>query len=138
MPAPVEAMPGGVPGDLHPAGLVLCRVGTHRLAFPAQQVASIELWTHGGRAAPHARRAFALPEQEGRLLIDDQGAGVVVDTLEIWSERALLVPTPPMLQKGAGGALRGFLPTPEGLWPVLWLSEFSRYLGALPAEEGNP
>ncbi len=112
-------------------GVVLCRAGGHRLAFPASQVAVIEVWSEGGRPIPNAREAYALPTQPGRLLLSDTGDGVVVDTLEVATESADLLPSPRVLVGGAGGSLRGFLSARDQLWPVLQLADFSLYLAGL-------
>lgn len=117
-------------------GVVLCRAGSHRLAFFARQVVAIELWAKGGRAVSHAREAFALPPASGRLLLAEGGFGVVVDAIEVAPDPPPLMPAPLMLLGEAGGALRGFLSMGNELWPVLRLPEFSRYLTrAAPAPE---
>ena len=126
-PAPALEQEGGV---------VLCRAGGHRLAFFARQVVAIELWAKGGRTASHARQAFALPPEDGRVLLAETGPGVVVDAIEVASEPPALLPAPLMLLGGAGGALRGFLSMGNELWPVLRLPEFSRFLASsAPAGE---
>ena len=133
-----DSAAGAFPGDDRLGGVVLCRVGAHRLAFLARQVAVIEVWGRGGRDVPHARMAYALPCGEGRLLLAENGDGVVVDALEVAQEAPPLLPAPQMLVGGAGGALRGFLSIGEELWPVLRLPEFSRFVAALGVAGGAP
>ncbi|MGQ0505785.1 MAG: hypothetical protein ACT4TC_10740 [Myxococcaceae bacterium] len=57
--------------------VVLCRVGQHRLAFPAADMGSIESYVPA-RVFPQAWQAFSLPAStSGRLLFGDAGQGVV-------------------------------------------------------------
>jgi hypothetical protein len=116
-------------------GVVLCRAGAHRLAFFARQVVAIELWGKGGRRVEHAREAFALPPESGRLLMAEGGFGVVVDAVEVAAEPPALMPAPLLLLGEAGGSVRGFLSMGGELWPVLRLPEFSRYLAGITAPE---
>ncbi|MBI3183383.1 MAG: protein CrdC [Myxococcales bacterium] len=126
------------------SGLVLCRAGGHRLAFPAQQVAAIRPWS-GGEAdgadastsvarCGHARLAFGLESGGSKVVLADSGHGVVVDALEVYQDALPLLPPPGLVLGGAGGALRGFVSVKEELFPVLRLAEFSRYLAALGEE----
>jgi hypothetical protein len=108
-------------------GLVLCRVGEHRLAFPANGVVQISDWALGGIPTPHARAAFSLPPGNGRCLEDGRG-GLVVDSLEIATDPLPLLPVPAMLLGAAGGALRGFILLSGELCPVLAVSEFAQFL----------
>ena len=124
------------PGVDEQGGVVLCRAGGHRLAFFARQVVAIELWAKGGREVSHARNAYALPPENGRLLLAEDGLGVVVDAIEVAPEPPALMPAPLMLLGGAGGALSGFLSMGNELWPVLRLPEFSRFLSG-PAPSGG-
>lgn len=126
-------------------GLILCRAGDFRLAFPAQQVVSIEVWspnsepeerqTPGARRA-HTRAALGLPPSAGKVVVSASGARVVVDALEVFQETLPLLPPPSLLSRGAGGALKGFVSVKEQLFPVFRLGEFFRFLshgsGELP------
>jgi hypothetical protein len=113
------------------AGWVLCRAGGFRVAFAAHQVLSVEAWHVGGPPAPHARAAFRLGAADGRMLISETGEVVVVDALEVFPDALPLLPVPPMLTRRAGGSLRGFVSVNKDLYPVLRLSEFSRFLAGL-------
>ncbi len=108
-------------------GIVLCRVGDHRLAFPAAQVVQISDWAVGGIPTPHARTAFALPPTNGRCVEDGRG-GLVVDSLEIASDPLPMMPVPAMLLGAVGGSLRGFIVLSGELCPVLAITEFSQFL----------
>lgn len=112
--------------------MVICRVGEHRLAFPAEGVVMISEWSPGDAAAPHARSAFALSPAPGRRLEGDQGT-LVVDSLEIAAERFSMLAVPPMLQGAIGGALLGFIVLAGGLCPVLSVSGFARFLAGRQA-----
>ena len=114
-------------------GYVLCRAGPYRLAFFAHQVVSVEAWTAGGVDATHARAGFALDRANGRLLRAPEGDGVVVDALEVLSEPPLLLAAPALMRAQVGGAVGGFLAMQDGLWPVLHLREFARFLGGRAA-----
>lgn len=109
------------------SGLLLCRVGPHRLAFPAGQVLSIES-SIAGVNFPHAREAFDLAAAPGRVLLTEGGEAVTVDTLEVHPDLATLLPAPRMLGGGAGGSLRGFVAVRDHLWPLHNLIGFARYL----------
>ncbi|MBS1151208.1 MAG: hypothetical protein H6Q89_2906 [Myxococcaceae bacterium] len=109
-------------------GLVLCRVGDHRIAFPASNVEQISEWALGDRPVPQARAAFSLPPANGRCVEDGLG-GLVVDSLEIASDPLPLLPVPAMLLGAVGGALRGFVLLADQLCPVLSVTEFAQYLG---------
>lgn len=113
-------------------GLVLCRVGEHRIAFSAASVVQISDWAIGGHAAPHARAAFSLPPINGRCVEDGSG-GLVVDSLEIATEPVPLLPVPAMLLGAVGGALRGFILLSGELCPVLAVTEFARFLARVKA-----
>ena len=108
-------------------GLVLCRVGEHRLAFPAAGVVQISDWALGDFPAAHARSAFSLPPANGRCVEDGRG-GLVVDSLEIATDPLPLMPVPAMLLGAVGGALRGFVVLSGELCPVLALTDFAQYL----------
>ena len=104
-------------------GVVLCRVGQHRLAFPAQQVVTIEAYESSGQHYPLAHRAYALPSvQTGRALMGEAGDAVVVDALEVHQETLRLLPAPLLMRSAVGGSLQGFARVQEHLWPVLRLS----------------
>lgn len=108
-------------------GLVVCRVGDHRLAFPASAVGNIAQWEVTDAPAPMAREVFGLPPASGKLLVYG-GFAVVVDGLEVVAERAKLLPVPAMLLGAVGGALRGFVQQANVLIPLLGLAEFSRFV----------
>ncbi len=110
-----------------PEGLVLCRVGDHRLAFPAAQVVQISDWALGDPPTPHARAAFFLPSAGGRRLEDGVG-GLVVDSLEVATESKALLPVPAMLVGSVGGSLRGFVLLSGKLCPVLAVTAFAQFL----------
>jgi hypothetical protein len=111
-------------------GLVVCRVGDYRLAFPAAAVGNITQWSVGDVPAPMARAAYALPAAPGKMLVHG-GFSVVVDTLEIVSERVRMMPVPSLLLGEVGGALRGFVNNQDALLPLFGLAEFSRFLAQL-------
>lgn len=108
-------------------GLVLCRVGEHRLAFPASKVVQISDWAIGGIATPTARAAFSLPAINGRR-VEDGLTGLIVDSVEIGVDAFELLPVPVILQGSAGGSLRGFIVLAGALCPVLAVTEFAQYL----------
>ena len=111
----------------HVEGLVVCRVGDFRLAFPATTVVRISEWTPGDAPAVHARTAFQLPPGAGRLVEEETGS-LVVDSLEIATESVRLLPVPAILLGEVGGALVGFIELSGALCPVLSVGEFSRYV----------
>jgi hypothetical protein len=111
-------------------GLVVCRVGDHRVAFPATAVGSIATWETGDRPAPMARKAFALPLAPGKLLVHG-GDSLVVDALEIIADPVALLPVPALLLGAVGGALRGFVSVSNALLPLLGLAEFSAFVGGI-------
>ena len=110
-------------------GLVLCRVGTDRLAVPAHEVTAFEVAVPG---APYAGTGFspgALAPADARLL-RHHDASLVVDAVEVHAERLPLLAVPMLLGgqalKGAwSGALFGFVETGGLLWPVLSLERLS-------------
>ncbi len=108
-------------------GMVLCRVGEHRLAFPASDVSQISDWAIGDAALPHARAAFSLPPSAGRCVEDGQG-GLIVDSLEIATDPLPMLEVPAMLVGAAGGALRGFIVLSGELCPVLAVTPFAQFL----------
>jgi len=114
-------------------GVLLCRAGGRRLAFPAVQVAAVESWQEG-EALPHARHPFPEHAARGRVLISLTGDGVVVDAIEVFQEPVPLMPAPPLLLRRAGGSVYGFATIRQELWPVLRLAEFSLYLALLEGE----
>ena len=111
----------------HVDGLVVCRVGDFRLAFPVTTVVRISEWAVGDAPAVHARTAFSLPPGAGRLVEEPTGR-LVVDSLELATDSLKLLPVPAMLLGQVGGALRGFVELAGALCPVLSVGEFSRYL----------
>jgi hypothetical protein len=108
-------------------GLVVCRVGDHRLAFPAAAVGNISAWSEEDLPAPMARAVFRLPTTAGKMLVYG-GFSLVVDGLEVVAERVPLLPVPTMLLGTVGGALRGFVSISAALVPLLGLAEFSRFV----------
>jgi hypothetical protein len=107
--------------------MVLCRVGAHRLAFPAGQVVSVANGLEGP-GLPSARTAFALPPAPGKALLAEGGLGLLVDALEVTPETGVLLPTPALFVNRLGGSLRGFTVVGDALWPVFSLDAFARYL----------
>lgn len=105
-------------------GVVLCRVGEHRLAFAASGVRSIGEPREVPKAC-HARDLFELARVEGRLLQEDSEA-LVVDSVEIAQEPQLLRPVPLPLRAIAGGSLLGFVELGE-LWPLFSLRALARF-----------
>lgn len=108
-------------------GLVLCRVGEHRLAVLASEVAGIDEATAG---APYAGVSFsgrAAAPSGARLLRDPRG-GVLVDALEVHSEPLDLLSVPFVLSRLMGGALTGFVTAGEALWPVVSLPGLASFL----------
>lgn len=112
-------------------GLVLCTAGEHRLAFSASDISGIDVWQNPVEGAPYARAAWKLPPAPGRLLIRDD-AMLVVDTLEVSGDSAPLLAVSPVLERAAGGALRGFIHLRGQLWPLIELAPFARYVEAHP------
>lgn len=110
------------------AGLVLCRVAEHRLAFPAEQVTIVRSWTEDDREAPHARTAYELPAARGRVLSCDDGRAVVVDSIEVWQESVPLLAVPGLVPQKVARYMAGFAEVESALWPVLQLRAFSIYL----------
>lgn len=105
-------------------GLVLCRVGADRLAVRAHDVTAFEI------PGPHARYAGtgfspgAVAPADARLL-RHHDTGLVVDSVEVHSERLPLLAVPAVL-RGRGGALSGFVEAGGLLWPVLSLAPVQR------------
>lgn len=106
-------------------GLVLCRVGADRLAVRAHEVTAFEV--------PHERALYAgegftpgaLAPADGKLLRHHH-TGLVVDSVEVHSERLPLLAVPAVLGSAWGGALAGFVEAGGLLWPVLSLERFSQ------------
>lgn len=113
-------------------GLLLCRAGGNRLAFPAAQVVAVESFDPV-LEAPHARVAFALEPGRGRTLIAESGEAVVVDEVSVMQDATALLTSPPIAAARMGNCLRGFVSARDGLWPVLNLAGFSRFLLDLAA-----
>lgn len=109
-------------------GLLLCRCGDNRLAFPAQQVVAVEAFDPV-LEAPHARSAFSLEPARGRTLIAESGESVIVDEVQVHQETMSLLRPPPIARGASSGWLKGFVSAREQLWPVLDLAHFSRFLG---------
>lgn len=117
------------PGQL--TGVVLCQVGPAGLAVAAQEIAAIEPRPLAGRQNAFARRAFGLPDQPGRVMIDRRGVAVVVDSLEVVQSRVPLLPSPAAVRAFCGGSLCGFVELRERLWPVVALGPFGTWATAL-------
>lgn len=108
-------------------GMVLSRVGVHRLAFAAPGVDSI--LSPGERVATaYARDLFGLARLEGRLLGEGDEA-LVVDSVEISQDSAVIRAVPAPLRGAAGGSLLGFVELAE-LWPVFSLRALARFAAA--------
>lgn len=116
-------------------GLLLCRAGGNRLAFPAQQVVAVEAFDPV-LEAPHARLAFAQRADRGRTLIAESGEALIVDEVQVLQETVTLLPSPPIAGRGNAGWLRGFVSIQDTLWPVLELAAFSHFLTGVAAAEG--
>lgn len=116
-------------GDRTVEGLVLCRVGEHRVAVLPDDVSAIEE-AHG--QAPYAGRSFSKKGRApaGARLLRDERGGVLVDALEVCSERLTLFAVPAALSPIMGGALAGFAEAAGALWPVVSFRPFARYLEA--------
>jgi hypothetical protein len=114
-----------VPSGEGVEGLVLCRVGADRLAVRAHEITAFEV---SDPTAPYAGAGFepgSLAPADGKLLRHHQTA-LVVDSVEVHSERLPLLSVPPVLREAWGGALSGFVETGGLLWPVLSLERFAR------------
>jgi hypothetical protein len=122
-----------MPG-LRVSGTLLCHAGAHRIAFPAADVAVIDVPSlHMGRMRS-ARQAFGEPAGSSRVLLSPSGETIGVDTLEIDAEVHPVLPLPPMLGKVAGGSLLGFLSVRGSLWPLVRLVEFEHFLAGVSRE----
>ena len=116
-------------------GTLLCRAGEDRVAFAAHEVDTIESpTTFGGRAGWACRTCPEAPHASGRILVAGTGEAVGVDALEIDAEPLVLLPTPGLLSRVAGGSLRGFIQVRGALWPVMSLVHFGRFLAPCPRE----
>lgn len=115
-------------------GTLLCQAGAYRIAFPAQDVAVIDVPTlHAGRWRS-ARQAFGEPPAAFRVLLAPSGETVGVDSLEIDSDEHRVMPPPRVLAKWAGGSLMGFIFTRGALWPLVRLVEFEHFLAGTSRE----
>jgi hypothetical protein len=115
-------------------GTLLCQAGSYRIAFPAQDVAVIDVPTlHVGRWRS-ASQAFGEPTAAFRVLLAPSGETVGVDSLEIDSEEHGLMAPPPVLARCVGGSLMGFIYTRGALWPVVRLVEFEHFLAGASRE----
>ena len=114
-------------------GLVLCRVGADRLAIRAHEITAFELAHGGSRYAGEGFSAGAIAPADAKLL-RHHDMGLVVDSVEVHSERLQLLAVPTVLRvdarKAWGAALAGFVEAGGLLWPVLSLAR----LGAVVAE----
>src|SRR5688572_17334455 len=94
---------------LRVSGTLLCHAGTHRIAFPAVDVAVIDApGLHAGRSRS-ARQAFGEAAGASRVLLAPSGETVGVDTLEIDTEVHRVLPASPVLKWMSGGSLQGFI-----------------------------
>ncbi len=110
-------------------GMLLCRAGHHRVAFSAHEVATIESPSTFGGYAGSARQAYdGGAAGAERILVAATGEAVGVDALEIDSEPLTLLPAPTVLCRVAGGSLLGFVQVRGGLWPLMSLVDFGRFL----------
>lgn len=122
-----------MPG-LRVSGTLLCHAGTHRIAFPAVDVAVIDVPSlHVGRTRS-ARQAFGEAAGSSRVLLSPSGETIGVDALEIDAEVYPVLPLPPLLGKVAGGSLLGFLLVRGSLWPLVRLVEFEHFLVGVSRE----
>ncbi|KFE72337.1 hypothetical protein [Hyalangium minutum] len=113
---------------LQVSGTLLCHAGPHRIAFPAVDVAVIDVPSlHAGRSRS-ASQAFGLPAGASRVLLAPSGETVGVDTLEIDAEVHRVLPAPRVLERVAGGCLIGFIAVRGELWPLVRLVEFEHFL----------
>ena len=108
-------------------GWVLCQVGPNRLAFAAAHVGSIGGELGLDSQVISARAAFGMTPAPGRFLEED-GIGLLVDSVEISNQKAPLLPPPPILLGFAGGALEGFAALGDDLWPVMRISALARFV----------
>lgn len=117
---------GGTPGPTRNLieGLVLCRVGADRLAVRASEVTAFELPTPGARYAGTGFTPGVLAPLESKQL-RHHGAALVVDSVEVHSERLSLLPVPAVLTAVWGGALAGFVEAGGLLWPLLSLERLA-------------
>jgi hypothetical protein len=111
------------------AGLLLCRAADGYLAFRARDVVQVEAWAASARS-PHARLAFGYSPKQGRALVSADGDAVGVDEVSVFAEPATVLATPALLDRALGKSIAGFVYARDRLWPVLRLSEFSRFLAA--------
>lgn len=119
---------------LQVSGTLLCHAGPHRIAFPAVDVAVIDLPSlHAGRSRS-AGQAFGLAAGASRVLLAPSGETVGVDTLEIDAEVHRVLPLPPVLEHLAGGCLLGFITVRGELWPLVRLVEFEHFLAGVTRE----
>ena len=109
------------------AGLLLCRAADGRLAFRARDVVTVEAWAASARW-PHARTAFGFSPQAGRALVSAEGDAVGVDEVAVFAEPSSVLATPALLERALGKSIAGFVFARDRLWPLLRLSEFSRFL----------
>lgn len=84
-----------------------------------------------GHDSAFARRAFGLPDLEGRVVITALGEALVVDSLEVLQSSVVLLPAPPSVQRASGNSIEGFIETRGSLWPVISVPRFSAYARSL-------
>jgi len=111
------------------AGLLLCRAADGYLAFRARDVVQVEAWSSSARS-PHARLAFGYSPQQGRALVSADGDALGVDEVSVFAEPTTVLSTPALLERALGKSIAGFVFARDRLWPLLRLSEFSRFLAA--------
>lgn len=113
------------------SGVLLCQVGDRRLAVPAHEITAIEPRPLPGRDSAYARRAFGLPDLDGRVVITAAGQALVVDSLEVLQAAVALLPPPPSVQVGCAHSIEGFIEARDQLWPVVTVPRFAAYARSL-------
>lgn len=118
-----------LPGEEVSLGYVVCRLGTDRLAFRAEEVALIE----ASRRAPLDRSGHATTL---RLLRSADGGSVDVEEVQVVGEHLPHLRAPAMLRHVAGGAVSAFVIFQGAVLPLMSMERFVRFLGA--QREGKP
>ena len=111
------------------AGLLLCPAADGFLAFRARDVVAVEAWVDRDRS-PHARQAFGFSPRPGRSLVSADGDAVGVDEVAVFAEPSTVLAPPALLERTLGRSISGFVFARDRLWPLLRLTEFSRFLAA--------
>lgn len=102
-------------------GVVLCRVGPHRLAVHAQEVTAFDAFDG---TAPYAGAGFdaGLQAPGDARVLRHHATRLAVDSVEVRAEQLPLLAVPSVMAGVWGGALAGFVETAGALWPVVRLS----------------